>query len=112
MECIMSKQDKIEAARKQKAVLVTKPKSTLEQIGKAIFEVATAKIGERFYKIAGTQVYGRKKEELKDIRRSMNLEAGTPEFTYTGEDESKTRIATDSNTWRFRVTKGPDHPAA
>jgi hypothetical protein len=110
----MSKQDKIEKSQKQKAVLITKDSATVAAVlnKTGTDTTVSAIVGERFWQIAGTQIYSRKKEELNDVRRAKNLEAGTPEFTYTGEGESKTRIATDSNTWRFRVTKGPDHPVA
>lgn len=103
-------------AKTQKAALVS-PKVlgtavlTQDETGTVTGHVKIPKAGERYWQIKGTEIYARTKEELKDVRRSKNLEAATPEFTYEGEGDSKTRKATDANTWRFRVTKGPDHPA-
>jgi outer membrane lipoprotein-sorting protein len=103
MDSIMSKQDKIEAAQKAKATLVTKPKETAvtDTATKTTFHQNPA-VGECFWQIAGTQIYSRKKEELKSVRSQMNTNAGTPEIEFN--------LPTPSNTWKFRITKGPNHP--
>lgn len=60
------------------------------------------------WKIKGTDHFGSTKEELKAKRRELNAAAGIHEV----ETKVKDQIlpANPSNTWPYRITKGPAHP--
>ena len=64
--------------------------------------------GKRVYAIRGTDITGESKEELKAKRAELNLAAGFAEVETKKDKE--TIPAAPSNTWPYRITKGPDHP--
>lgn len=55
-------------------------------------------MSKKLWQITGTNEFGSSKEELKKLRTQLNRD--------TGVDEKET----DSNKWKFRITKGPEHP--
>lgn len=69
---------------------------------------ANAVRGTRIYAIRGTDITGSSKEELKAKRAELNLAAGFAEVE-TKKDKEVIPAA-PSNTWPYRITKGPDHP--
>lgn len=64
--------------------------------------------GKRIYAIRGTDITGESKEELKAKRAELNLAAGFAEVETKKDKE--VIAASPSNTWPYRITKGPDHP--
>lgn len=59
---------------------------------------------KKFYQITGTNIFGATKEELKSQRNQLNADALKLE-------EGKKLSDTNSNTWPFRIAKGPEHPS-
>jgi hypothetical protein len=109
----MSKQDKIEKAQKAKA---SQPevKSEVKTGTDPRITFTSSPIGEQFWKIAGTSYAHRSKEELKKVRRALNMTAGINECE-VDVIENKIVIekipAVPSNKWPFRISKGPNHPS-
>jgi hypothetical protein len=60
------------------------------------------------WKISGTNNFGSTKEELKARRRELNASEGVHEVDVTIEGQNY--LAAPSNSWPYRITKGPGHP--
>lgn len=106
----MSKQDKIEKSQEAKASRVTEVKTVMP----ASATFTSASVGQRYWQINGTQYYSQKKEDLKSVRRVLNLQGGINEVE---ADIVEGKIVVDKvaavppKDWKFHVSKGPDHPS-
>lgn len=75
---------------------------------------------KKYWIIKGTEAHSENKQELKAIRRILNLKAGFNEakvdaVDHVGSNEEtvvlQTIEAAPPKTWPYCISKGPDHPS-
>jgi hypothetical protein len=118
MDISMSKQEKIEAAAKAKALKAAIPAGTGLVLDTTAFEKDSVSPADRFWNIKGTSYYSRDKGLLKGLRRILNLKAGVNEdvadMLEAGPNDTNVIVdkiaAVPAKDWPFKITKGPAHP--